>query len=103
MSIETSADASLSPKDTRVHPKQLVRLLGKPHQAKVLHFDEKAGQGIVRLLGEDISDLELYFHAVVISDGSRHVELGAPVIVEIGPGHLGRWEVEKLEKLPTRP
>ncbi|MGH8998678.1 MAG: cold-shock protein [Acidimicrobiia bacterium] len=46
-----------------------------------------------RGLGEIHADGAVYpFHCTQIADGSRHVEVGAPVEFTVAPGPRGRWE-----------
>ncbi len=54
----------------------------------VLDFDAHAGYGHVR--GED--GVALFFHCTAIADGSRTIDVGAPVSFEVVAGHHGRWE-----------
>jgi cold shock CspA family protein len=65
-----------------------------PAIGTVATFDEHAGMGTVTT--ED--GRELFFHCTQISDGSRTIEVGAPVRFEVVPGRLGRWEAARVEK-----
>jgi cold shock CspA family protein len=57
-------------------------------------FDEAAGLGIVRAI-----DGSTYpFHCTQLADGTRTVPVGAPVLFEVVPGHLGRWEAAAIER-----
>lgn len=61
---------------------------GEALPATVTTFDDRRGIGTVTT--ED--GRELAFHCTAVADGSRTVEQGASVVVEIGPGLPGRWE-----------
>lgn len=61
----------------------------------VAAFDEEVGLGTIR--GED--GRVLAFHCTRLTDGSRSAEVGALVCFDIVPGHLGRWEAARVEKL----
>ena len=65
---------------------------------EVSAFDEHAGYGTVRA-GDG---RELFFHCTQIADGSRTIDVGAPVRFEVGAGHLGRWEAFGVERLEGR-
>lgn len=54
----------------------------------VHEFDESKGFGTIR--GADGEDR--FFHCTAIADGTRTIEVGAPVQFEIVAGRLGRWE-----------
>ena len=60
-----------------------------------MSFDEAAGIGAVR----DGDGREWPFHCTRISDGSRSIEVGAPVVFEVGPGGPGQWEATSVVKL----
>ncbi len=57
-------------------------------------FDEHRGYGTLR--ADD--GREVFFHCTRIADGSRSVEVGAPVTFELVPGHGGRWEAAAVGK-----
>ena len=64
----------------------------------VVAFDEAKGYGTIR--GDD--GVEHFFHCTAITDGSRTIDVDAPVTFEVVPGHLGRWEATAVETLtPT--
>jgi cold shock CspA family protein len=66
-----------------------------PIVGRVIEFDSTIGTGVVRT--EDGS--ELSFHGARITDGSRAIDPGAPVVVEVGPGALpGTWEATTVVK-----
>jgi cold shock CspA family protein len=51
-------------------------------------FDDAAGYGeVVTSSGERWS-----FHCTAIADGTRTIEMGAPVTFDLVAGRLGRWE-----------
>jgi hypothetical protein len=37
-----------------------------------------------------------WFHCTAIADGTRTIDVGAPVIFRLAAGHLGRWEATDL-------
>lgn len=55
-------------------------------------FDDQRGDGVV------VSDAgeRLYFHCVVISDGSRTIDVGTLVEGERRVGHCGRDEIAPI-------
>jgi cold shock protein len=56
-------------------------------------FDERRGLGEIRA-----DDGTVYsFHCTVIADGTRTIEVGAPVKFEVVPGRLGRWEAAGIK------
>jgi cold shock CspA family protein len=61
----------------------------------VAQFDEHQGMGTIRT--ED--DRDLFFHCTQILDGSRMIDVGAPVRFDVVAGHLGTWEAARVEKL----
>ena len=64
----------------------------------VVDFDESVGLGRVRT-----SDgVELGFHCVEITDGSRRIAVGAEVVFRRGTGRAGADEAYELEVL-SRP
>lgn len=54
----------------------------------VVDFDEQRGTGT---LAEPSGAIH-FFHCTAITDGTRRIEVGAPVTFEVVAGHLGRWE-----------
>ncbi|HZQ56909.1 MAG TPA: hypothetical protein VFA84_02665 [Acidimicrobiales bacterium] len=64
--------------------------------ARVRDFDAARGTGTV------VTDdgRELMFHSTRISDGTRSIEPGARVAVDVGPGALpGTWEATAVVKV----
>ena len=56
-------------------------------------FDERRGLGEITA-----DDGTVYpFHCTVIADGTRTIEVGAPVKFEVVPGRLGRWEAAEIK------
>jgi cold shock CspA family protein len=56
-------------------------------------FDERRGLGEITA-----DDATVYpFHCTVIADGTRTIEVGAPVKFEVVPGRLGRWEAAAIK------
>jgi cold shock CspA family protein len=66
----------------------------KPLLGVVTAFDDDAGLGTVR--SEDGRSWP--FHCTRISDGSRQIDVGQPVVFTIGPGAPGQWEAESVVK-----
>lgn len=60
----------------------------------VVAFDEHAGFGTVRTT----DGRELFFHCTQLRDGTRAIDVGADVVFDIVPGHLGRWEAALVER-----
>ena len=59
----------------------------------VTQFDERRGLGEITA-----DDATVYpFHCTVIADGTRTIEVGAPVKFEVVPGRLGRWEAAEIK------
>lgn len=58
-------------------------------------FDRHVGIGNLRM--EDGS--LLFFHCIVITDGTREIEIGARVCVTQRPGHRGLLEAGSVHKL----
>ena len=60
---------------------------------KVSAFDERRGLGEIAA-----DDATVYpFHCTVIADGTRTIEVGAPVEFEVVPGRLGHWEAAAIK------
>jgi cold shock CspA family protein len=58
-------------------------------------FDDHRGYGTLRT-----SDgTEVFFHCTRIGDGTRTVEVGAPVTFDLVPGLGGRWEAAAVTKM----
>jgi cold shock CspA family protein len=66
-----------------------------PRTGVVSDFDDPRGLGTV--LADD--GRRYPFHCTAISDGSRHIDVGAPVVFTLAAGHLGHLEARAL--LPT--
>jgi hypothetical protein len=58
----------------------------------VAEFDDDAGLGVV----EAMSGERYPFHCTAVADGSRHVDVGAPVRFALAPAHAGRIEARDL-------
>lgn len=67
----------------------------------VVAFDEQKGYGTVRDDGEGDGGEERFFHCTAVADGSRTIPVGLPVVYDVVPGRLGRWEAARLR--PARP
>ncbi len=67
-----------------------------PVAARVVEFDGGRGTGTV------VTDdgRELHFHSTRITDGTRTVDVGGRVAIDIGPGALpGTWEATAVVKV----
>lgn len=60
----------------------------------VLTFDDHKGYGTLRA-GDGT---EVFFHCTRIADGTRTIDVGAPVTFELVPGLGGRWEAAAVTK-----
>jgi len=60
----------------------------------VAEFDDAAGYGVV----SDGDDGRWFFHCTAIADGSRTIDVGAPVTFDVVGGRLGRWEANDLRR-----
>lgn len=65
---------------------------GERTVGRVSAFDDDRGLGTV--LGDD--GAELGFHCTAIADGTRTIDVGAPVSYLTRPRHLGRWEATDI-------
>jgi cold shock CspA family protein len=54
----------------------------------VASFDDPRGIGVVRTEQGD----EHFFHCSAIADGTRTIEVGAPVVFSVAAGRAGQWE-----------
>jgi cold shock CspA family protein len=63
-----------------------------PHHGRVATFDPARGLGTV----DDDDGTTYGFHATAIADGSRRIEVGAPVVYTVTPGHRGLYEARSL-------
>ena len=63
-------------------------------KGEVVEFDEHVGLGTIR--AED--GRELLFHCTQLLDGTRTIEVDAPVRFDVIAGHAGRWEAARVEK-----
>jgi cold shock CspA family protein len=50
---------------------------------------------------EDDDGTTYGFHATAIADGTRRIDVGAPVTFTVAPGHGGRREAQWLVTLPA--
>jgi hypothetical protein len=50
---------------------------------------------------EDDEGTTYGFHASEIADGTRRIDVGAPVTFTVAPGHRGRCEARALVTLPA--
>jgi cold shock CspA family protein len=63
-----------------------------PRLGRVASFDPTRGLGTV----EDDRGTTYGFHATAIADGTRRIDVGAPVTFTVAPGHGGRCEARSL-------
>ena len=71
-------------------------MTGTPVAARVTAFDHRRGTGVA----VTDSGRELAFHSTRISDGSRAIDVGARVVVTVGPGAApGSWEATSVVKV----
>jgi cold shock CspA family protein len=61
---------------------------------RVVAFDEHAGLGQV----ETAAGQRFDFHCTALTDGSRHIGTGEPVVFRVGPGGPGRWEAHEVTR-----
>ena len=62
----------------------------------VTGFDEPRGLGAIEAEGTTYP-----FHCTALLDGTRTVDVGAPVRFEVRPAGMGRWEATRIETLTT--
>ena len=65
-----------------------------PAIGNVAEFDDPRGLGVL----EYGPGLRLGFHCTAITDGSRAIEVGRPVLFVVRPGHGGRLEAREVVK-----
>lgn len=65
----------------------------------VVEFDDPAGYGLVEGRPDDPDrssggpgSARWFFHCTAITDGSRSIEVGTPVVFAVAPGRRGQWE-----------
>ena len=66
-------------------------------RATVTEFDDPRGVGAVNTDDGTV----VGFHCTAIADGTRRIEVGAAVVVDIVAGHLGQWEASRLVVAPS--
>ena len=66
-------------------------------EGAVASFDDAAGYG--RVAVDD--GRTWFFHCTSIADGTRTIEVGAPVSFDLVGGRLGRWEASDLRPGPS--
>lgn len=70
-----------------------------PVVGDVAAFDDARGLGVIEFgTGHRIG-----FHCTAITDGSRHIDVGAVVAFEVSAGRLGRLEAHSVRPLPGVP
>jgi cold shock CspA family protein len=65
-----------------------------PRVGTVTSFEEERGLGTVA----DAEGSTFDFHCTAITDGSRDIEVGRPVLFVVRPGHRGRLEAREVVK-----
>ncbi|MDA8392311.1 MAG: hypothetical protein M0Z87_05815 [Actinomycetota bacterium] len=68
------------------------------HRGTVVAFDLARGLGEIEA-GAGSPAWIVPFHCTAISDGSRDIGVGAPVVFRLSPGGLGVWEAGEVVKL----
>ncbi|MDH3752819.1 MAG: cold shock domain-containing protein [Acidimicrobiia bacterium] len=59
----------------------------------VATFDDDGGWGTI-----DTGEAGVVaFHCTAVAGGSRHVDVGVPVVFQVVPGRSGRWEAARVE------
>ncbi len=59
----------------------------------VVSYDAHRGDGFVAVEGSDV-----WFHCTQIADGTRHIEPGTPVTLDLVPGLMGRLEARAVRR-----
>ena len=72
---------------------------GRPRTGSVTAFDMARGLGEVT----DIDGRVFPFHCTAITDGTRSIAVGTPVVYLVGPGHLGRLEARSVGPVGRAP
>ncbi|NNN21516.1 MAG: hypothetical protein HKL80_05880 [Acidimicrobiales bacterium] len=74
-----------------------------PISGRVSKFDYESGLGEISLavkqLDETTSCVDVFFHCISIEDGTRDIEVSAPVEVLIGPGQIEAYEAISVKKI----
>lgn len=70
-------------------------------QGTVAEFDFARGLGTIRDTSARCSVVP--FHCTAISDGTRDIAVGTPVVFRLVPGGLGMWEAGEVVKLDGVP
>ncbi len=65
-----------------------------PRRGTVVSFEDERGVGTV----EEEDGATFFFHCTALTDGSRQVEVGQPILFVVRPGHGGRLEARELDK-----
>jgi cold shock CspA family protein len=65
-----------------------------PRPGVVVSFEADRGLGVVT----DTDGASFDFHCTAITDGTRSIEVGAPVRFVVRPGRRGRLEAREVEK-----
>ena len=65
-----------------------------PLLGRVASFDEPRGIGVV-----ESGDRRFDFHCTAITDGTRRIPEGAPVVFTVDAGHLGRLQASSVRPL----
>jgi cold shock CspA family protein len=70
------------------------------HDGVIATFDEAGGFGT---LTHRVGGTERWFHCTAIADGSRSIQVGAPVTFTLVPGATRQWEAGDLRRMHCRP
>jgi cold shock CspA family protein len=63
-------------------------------QGRISAFDEPRGLGTI-----DADGVTYPFHCTALLDGTRTIDLDAPVTFEVRAAGMGRWEATRIEKV----
>lgn len=64
---------------------------------RVQAYDYEVGLGTV----EAADGRTFAFHCSAISDGTRRIDVGQPVVFTVGPAGPGHWEARLVTPLPA--
>lgn len=78
------------------------RLFGLPRRGRVTAYDAERGLGSLEEVSEPGEETGTFpFHCTAIADGSRHVDVGAPVVFVLVPGLGGLMEAGAVTVVRT--
>ena len=61
---------------------------------RVAAYDDAAGVGEV----EADDGTRYFFHCTQIADGTRTIDVDAPVAFDLAPGHRGQYEARSIQR-----